>query len=417
VFKHNQAIVQEDIIVTKVQQKEYILTVMLIIGVFGFVIINTDNGIKNNIRDMFMYGMVTRGYINGNQVSIGILDGVLFTIQAVNNIKKNRIESNRMENLNDIFNKFQDVNILIVGDIMLDSYIYGSVNRISPEAPVPILSKTEESFKLGGAGNVALNCKALGANPTIISYIGDDNYGEVVSKLLDESCIKSYMISNGKPTTVKKRIISGNTHLLRIDIEDTKDIIDLREDVMKYFISEISNNDVVILSDYNKGLLTHENISNLIDIAKDNNKIVVVDPKINNFKEYRGVDLIKPNLKELHQGLWNNELINEELDSVIKLSKVQMDVDSIMVTLSDKGIYWNGNEEFKVDSHKIELADPCGCGDTVISVASILKYLNIGEKLMVEISNVAGSMVCEHFGVVQVSNDELLERCIKLKLK
>jgi rfaE bifunctional protein kinase chain/domain len=322
-----------------------------------------------------------------------------------------------MDALYEIFNKFQDVNVLIVGDIMLDSYIYGDVKRISPEAPVPILNKTEESFKLGGAGNVALNCKALGANPTIISYIGDDNYGSTVSELLEGSGIKAHMISNGKPTTVKKRIISGNTHLLRIDIEDTKDIVDLKEEVMKYYMRELANNDVVILSDYNKGLLTYENISNLIDIAKDNNKIVVVDPKINNFKEYRGVDLIKPNLKELHKGLWNNELIDEELDGVIRLSKAQMDVESIMVTLSDKGIYWNGEKEFQIDSHKIELADPCGCGDTVISVASILKYLDIDEKLMVEISNVAGSMVCEHFGVVQVSNDELLERCIKLKLK
>ena len=199
-----------------------------------------------------------------------------------------------MSILKDIFKRFKDVKVLIVGDIMLDSYIYGDVNRISPEAPVPILSKTEESFKLGGAGNVALNCKALGVEPTIISYIGDDSYGKKISELLENSNIKYYMISNGKPTTVKKRIISGNTHLLRIDIEDTKDIKDLREEVLRYYIKEIVNNDVVILSDYNKGLLTDENICHLIEIAKDNDKIVAVDPKINNFDSYEGVDLFKP---------------------------------------------------------------------------------------------------------------------------
>jgi rfaE bifunctional protein kinase chain/domain len=321
--------------------------------------------------------------------------------------------------LGDIFDKFQDVKVLIVGDIMLDYYIYGDVNRISPEAPVPILNETRVDYKLGGAGNVALNCKALGADPTIISYIGDDEHGEEVREELDRYRIKHHMISNGKPTTVKKRIISGNTHLLRIDIEDTKDIKDLREEVLRFYTSEIINNDVVILSDYNKGLLTRENISDLIDIAINNDKVIVVDPKVNNFKEYKGVDLIKPNLKELHEGLYNNELVNEDLEGVLQVAKTRMDVRSIMVTLSDDGVYWRGenNDTFKVDAHKIELADPCGCGDTVISVASILKYLDIDERLLVEISNVAGSMVCEHFGVVQIKNEELLERCIKLKLK
>jgi D-glycero-beta-D-manno-heptose-7-phosphate kinase len=322
-----------------------------------------------------------------------------------------------MSELIEIFRKFKNVKVLIVGDIMLDYYIYGDVNRISPEAPVPILNRTSIDYKLGGGGNVALNCKALGAEPTIISYIGDDSYSENVRDELDRYGIKHYLIYNGKPTTVKKRVISGNTHLLRIDIEDTKNIKDYNVDILNHYIREIKNIDVVIFSDYNKGLLTEKNISDMIRIAKEYNKIVTVDPKINNFKEYKGVDLIKPNLKELNQGLWDNELVDEDLESIINLSKINMGVESIMVTLSENGIYWNGKKSFHVGGHKIEMSDPCGCGDTVISVASLLKALNIDERLLVEVSNVAGSMVCEHFGVVQIENKDLLERCIKLKLK
>jgi rfaE bifunctional protein kinase chain/domain len=324
-----------------------------------------------------------------------------------------------LDNLKHIFDKFKDVKVLIVGDIMLDYYIYGNVDRISPEAPVPVLNRTSFDYKLGGAGNVALNCKALGAEPTIISYIGDDEYGEDIKEELDRHYINHHMISNGKPTTVKKRVISGNTHLLRIDIEDTKDIEDYNEEILRYYMKEIIETDVVILSDYNKGLLTDKNINDLIDIALDNDTVIVVDPKVNNFKEYKGVDLIKPNLKEAYEGM---KIIGEDFNGVgvehlVKHMKTRLDVGSVMVTLSDKGVYWLGDEEVSVDAHKIELADPCGCGDTVISVASILKYLGIEDKLLVEISNIAGSMVCEHFGVVQVENEELLERCIKLKLK
>ncbi len=322
-----------------------------------------------------------------------------------------------MSDLVSIFKSIENVKVLIIGDIMLDSYLYGNVYRISPEAPVPVLHKTKEEFKLGGAGNVALNCKELGASVTIMSYIGNDSNGEKITSLLEGSGVKSFLVSNNNPTTVKQRVISGNTHLLRIDTEEPYSFDDYKfnnEFILKYYSEEVKKCDIVILSDYDKGLLNEGNIKEIIDTAKAFDKIVCVDPKINNFKLYKGVDLFKPNLKEAIESIGNSSSDVFEFGSKMK---IDMDVDSLMITLSDKGIYWRGNDEFYVDSHKIELADPCGCGDTVLAISSILKYLKVDEKLLVDISNISGSMVCEHFGVVQVKNEDLLDRCITLGLK
>lgn len=298
---------------------------------------------------------------------------------------------------------------------MLDSYLYGNVNRISPEAPVPVLNKNREDYKLGGAGNVALNCKALGANVVLISHIGEDENGKRVVGLLEQNDIKSFLVSDNKPTTVKQRIISGNTHMLRIDIEDTTHYKDENQLLLNCYLKEVEKADIIIISDYDKGLLHIGNITEIIQIAKDFNKIVCVDPKVNNFSLYKNVDLFKPNIKEARDGMKLNNIIDN--GSLLRLIKSEMNIDSVMITMSDKGIIYKGDNELISESYPVEIADPCGCGDSVMAISSILKFLNIEEKLMLDISNLGGSMVCEHLGVIQIKKQELLDKCIQLGLK
>lgn len=304
-----------------------------------------------------------------------------------------------------VLDKIKNKKVLIIGDIMLDSYVYGDVNRISPEAPVPILHNKKEEHKLGGAANVALNIKTLEATPTILSIIGKDVAGEKIKKLLEENNIINFLIETLKPTTEKKRLISGNTHLLRIDTEDTS-YIDTQTESSLYYIAEkeILKNDVIIFSDYNKGVLTEKLIKFIIDFSKENNKVIIVDPKIKNFFSYKGVDVFKPNLKELNES-FNNKDSNYK--DVSKILKNLINADNIMITLSENGIYMLGDSEIESPSIGIEIADPCGAGDTVAAVLSLF-YNEVDNETLLKLCNIAGSMVCEHVGVVQIKLEDLM---------
>jgi rfaE bifunctional protein kinase chain/domain len=308
-----------------------------------------------------------------------------------------------------IINNVIGKKVLIIGDIMLDSYVWGDVKRISPEAPVPILNKKDEAYKLGGASNVALNIKALQGEPTIISIIGDDDSGKKMKELLFENNITNFLITTPKPTTEKKRLLSGNHHLLRIDTEDTTYINSFYENELYQVIAnEIPNTAVIILSDYNKGVLTERLIKAIIDLAKENNKPVIVDPKVKNFFNYKGVDVFKPNLKEINDAFKNEK--DDNYKDVTKLLKNVIGAKNIMVTLSEKGIYMLGEyTDHEVSGINVELADTCGAGDTVVSVLALF-YGEIDNDKLLEVCNIAGSMVCEHVGVVQITLDKLKKR-------
>lgn len=304
-------------------------------------------------------------------------------------------------NIKEIVNK----KVLIIGDIMLDSYVWGDVKRISPEAPVPILNKNTEVNKLGGAANVALNIKTLKGRPYIISTIGKDIAGKTLKNLLDENNISHFLVETNKPTTEKKRIMSGNNHLLRIDNEDTSYISSKEEqEIFLKVREEMLDSDVIVFSDYNKGVLTEKLIKSIIELVKEFNKPIIVDPKLKNFFSYKGVDVFKPNLKEINDAFKNER--GDNYKDVSRLLRNVIESKNVMVTLSERGIYMLGDSEWEVSGNKVELADPCGAGDTVAAVLALF-YNEIDNQKLLQICNIAGSMVCEHVGVVQIKLEEL----------
>ncbi|MGB1033331.1 MAG: bifunctional heptose 7-phosphate kinase/heptose 1-phosphate adenyltransferase, partial [Flavobacteriales bacterium] len=258
------------------------------------------------------------------------------------------------ENLHQWFEQFNHMKAMVIGDVMIDAYYWGKVNRISPEAPVPIAQISSHENRLGGAANVALNVMALGATPIICSVIGDDEKGALFNQLLAKRGFSSSGIVQAKSrqTTVKTRIIADGQHLLRVDEEDATDLSPADE---KLFIEscrkvmESEDIDVLIFEDYDKGVLTPNVISELISIAKGKGIPTTVDPKKDHFFEYKNVDLFKPNLKELREGLnidFNAANDSELLAAVVQLEKRLMNKQSL-ITLSELGVFVKlGNEHY-----------------------------------------------------------------------
>jgi rfaE bifunctional protein kinase chain/domain len=312
---------------------------------------------------------------------------------------------------------FKNKNILIIGDMMLDSYLFGTVDRISPEAPVPIIDISHKENKLGGAANVAANIKNLGGNPIICSVIGKDLKGDILLSLLKEkNIIIDYIYkSNNRITTDKTRIIGNNHQMLRIDEEIRTD---LNED-QEYFLAIINNAivnediDCILFQDYDKGVINEYIINSIITKAQQLKIPILVDPKKKNFLNYNNVTLFKPNFKEFKDSM-NIESSNklELLQTGSKLLH-EKEIQIVFVTLSDEGIFLSYKEDNNIISKIIpgisrEVVDVSGAGDTVISVATmLLNEINIEE--IAKISNIAGGLVCEEIGVVSIDKDKLLK--------
>jgi rfaE bifunctional protein kinase chain/domain len=318
--------------------------------------------------------------------------------------------------MNNIFEKFNSLNILIIGDVMIDSYIWGKVDRISPEAPVPIVRVTKKENRLGGAANVALNIQSLGAKPLICAVIGDDIDGENLLSLLKNQGLSEEGIIKIKerPTTVKTRIIAHNQQIVRVDAETESNLID--SDTLMVFekIKQIIAGhkiNAIIFEDYDKGLISENLISQTVKLAQAQGIITVVDPKKRNFNDYKGVNLFKPNLKELKEGLKINldpKNIKQVEQAVESLKKL-LGAKSVMLTLSENGVYISsesGNKHIK--AHKRDIADVSGAGDTVIATAALCLAAGLNELKTAEIANLAGGLVCEHVGVVPIDKGRLL---------
>jgi len=316
--------------------------------------------------------------------------------------------------------------VLILGDVMVDSYIWGKVDRISPEAPVPVVLVKRRSNMLGGAANVALNIKSLGAEPVLCSVIGSDLRGNDFIELLENDDIATSGIiqSSARITTTKFRIIGNKSQLLRVDEENDNDLDQTEQLTLKDKLNEIiENNDinVIILQDYNKGVLTGEIIRHVIALGANKGIPIVVDPKKKNFSAYRNVDLFKPNLKELAEGLkieFEDYDLHKISDACDEWQRRQ-EISTLMVTLSEKGVYMrehiNGEaNEFHIPAHIRNIADVSGAGDTVISVASLCRALKTDTELTAALSNIAGGLVCEQVGVVPVNGQLLLKEAIQL---
>jgi len=321
-----------------------------------------------------------------------------------------------------LFNDFANIKVAVIGDVMLDTYWWGKVDRISPEAPVPVVAVTKRDQRIGGAGNVALNLVSLGAHVNVLTVLGKDDDGEQLTTLFNQNNISAKYIvtSTDRITTNKIRIISRNQHMMRLDAEMQTDITQNDEEKLLYAFEEYiaaESPDIVILEDYNKGVLTQTVVTKIIALCKQHHILTAVDPKRKNFFSYVGVDIFKPNLKEAVEGL--NILTDVVSLSLLKdihlLLQEKLKHKISFITLSEKGVFYNENNSSSlIPTHIRSIADVSGAGDTVIAVASLVYAATKNVKLMAEVANIAGGLVCEEVGTVAINKESLLKECEEL---
>lgn len=317
--------------------------------------------------------------------------------------------------ISEILEKFNHRHIMIVGDVMLDRYLYGTVSRISPEAPVPVLDYERTDERLGGAANVALNVLAMGGEVTLVGMTGQDEEGDIFRRLLSDVSISDQWVwSNvSRSTTLKTRVMARGQHLLRVDREDrTPPGVDMEKSVLQYIRESIGikKPEGIILQDYNKGLLTQMIVQKTIQLAREENIPVFVDPKIALISSYNGCTVFKPNLYEASHIL-GRQIEVSELGLNNAADELQMKVEHTLtlITLGDKGLYLKrkGQQGIYVPSIPQEVADVCGAGDTVISALAMCYLSGCNDESIAKISNIAGHIACRYPGVVPVSLEQL----------
>lgn len=324
--------------------------------------------------------------------------------------------------MKELFGRFNDLNILIIGDVMMDSYLWGSVDRISPEAPVPVISVGKKENRLGGAANVALNVQSLGATPLICSAIGNDTEGDAFLQLMREQNLSTegLLRIDGRPTTVKIRVIGQHQQMLRIDAETDEILKPDTTSLLFKKINEIIESrrvDAIIFEDYDKGVITEGLITELVILAGKKNIVTVVDPKKRNFLYYKNVTLFKPNLKELREGLKVeiNTRVSGELETAVDQLQRSLNARMVMVTLSELGVFIQSDKGKKIiPAHIRKIADVSGAGDTVIATTALCLAAGADEFKTAAIANLAGGLVCEHVGVVSIDREKLLNEAVKL---
>jgi D-glycero-beta-D-manno-heptose-7-phosphate kinase len=322
-------------------------------------------------------------------------------------------------NFEQLFADFSHTRVAILGDVMLDTYWWGSVDRISPEAPVPVVALKRKELRVGGAANVALNTASLGAKTTMISVIGADADGEQLVQLLAEKNIDTQYIKTAanRVTTNKTRVMSRNQQMMRLDAEITTDIDTATEDVLLAQVKlciETQQPQILILEDYNKGVLTPRIIKEVIELCKAKGVITAVDPKKKNFLAYQGVTIFKPNLKEVKEGL-NLLVDNIDLSSLKQIHEVlqqHLQHQVSLITLSEKGVFYQDETSHKIiPTHIRNIADVSGAGDTVIAVTALCYAATKDMHLAAEMANIAGGLVCEEVGTAAINKERLLQEC------
>lgn len=320
-----------------------------------------------------------------------------------------------------LIEQFSGLNVLILGDVMVDSYLWGDVSRISPEAPVPITSITHKEHRLGGSGNVAMNIKSLGATPYLCSVIGADETGQTLLNLLQKRGMPDHGIiqSEDRKTTEKTRIFCRDRQMFRYDQETTELISDeLRDQLIQRVEKMIAEKaiDVVIFQDYDKGVLTMEVIQSVIEFCNRKGIPTAVDPKKQNFFTYQNATLFKPNLVEVREGL-NTTVDAPDLNSLKAANSAlrnNLHNHLTLITLSEFGAFIADEKEARIVPSRVRnIADVSGAGDTVISVASLCLALRADSVAMAELANIAGGLVCETVGVTPVDKDELIKEVKK----
>lgn len=313
-----------------------------------------------------------------------------------------------------LFDQFRNKKIIVIGDLMLDRYVWGTVTRISPEAPVPVVEVANEFTRLGGAANVANNLYSLGAMPIPIGVIGNDQEGKQLVELMKNfnfptDCI---VIDNDRPTIVKTRIIANDQHVVRADRESRQPInSDIFKQVMVAVKNYISQVDALIIEDYNKGLLSRELIGEVINAANRYKKIITVDPKFDNFFEYKFVTLFKPNRKETEAALGMKVSSVEEVEQACRNIITRLKCGAVLITLGAQGMcLLNSEGEFtRIPTKARKVHDVSGAGDTVISTLTLTLTTGADIKEAITLANYAAGAVCGEVGVVPIDPTKLRE--------
>lgn len=311
---------------------------------------------------------------------------------------------------------FNDLHVLVIGDVMIDQYMNGNVFRKSPEADIPVLENVTLLKKLGGAANVAKNIFHLGAKASLLSVCGDDNNQEHLLSLLKKYQISAYLIKDSdRQTTIKTRVFADKTQLVRVDQEDKQELSEkINNQLLESFENILKKEqiDILLLQDYNKGVLGKQNISKLIKMAKSKGIFIAVDPKVDNFYEYKEVELFKPNLKELNTQFPNapTEKGFNVVGAKILAEKVRSEIvaKTILVTLSEHGaMLLTETESYYKATKTIDVVDVCGAGDAVMAVTAMAMFKGIENDEILELCNETGRIVCEKTGVESIHISEL----------
>jgi rfaE bifunctional protein kinase chain/domain len=295
--------------------------------------------------------------------------------------------------------------ILVVGDVMLDRYWFGAVERISPEAPVPVLHVQREHERLGGAANVALNVKTLGGQVTLLSMVGQDEPAQRLQAMLHKHGISTVLgQSPSLQTIVKLRLIGRAQQLLRVDFEKEPDH-EVLSQMLADFERELPRHDLVLFSDYGKGGLAH--IPRMIDLARADSKPILVDPKGSDYARYTGASVITPNLAELIQvvGSWQDEA---ELECKAQSLRELLGLQALLLTRSEKGMsLFEADRVSHVKAQVREVADVTGAGDTVIATMALMISCGLPLEKAMEMANRAGGLVVAKFGTASLTYEEL----------
>ena len=306
-------------------------------------------------------------------------------------------------------NCFSSIRTLVVGDVMLDRYWFGSVDRISPEAPVPVLAVKSEESRAGGAANVAHNLLALGAKSHLLSVVGDDDAGREIKSIIDQyGAETSLIIDSSIKTIVKLRMVAQNQQLLRADFEE-KPSEEVLSQCLRDYKHALSDTDVVILSDYGKGGLTH--VADMIELAKEKGIPVIVDPKGDDYSRYKNASLITPNMKEFEAvaGKVNSE---EDFRSKAQQLRNELNLNSLLVTRSEKGmsLFNRNGEQIDSPATALEVYDVSGAGDTVISLMALASVSDFTDKQRLELANTVAGIVVGKLGTAVASIDEVINK-------
>ena len=314
--------------------------------------------------------------------------------------------------LNDLLAQMNGRRIAIVGDLMLDRYIWGSVNRISPEAPVPVVDMETEQARLGGAANVAKNIKSLGGEPILVGVIGSDNSGKQLFELMRESDfpIDGIVVDASRPTTVKTRVIAHNQHVVRIDREVRTDIsYTIQNKIVDALYRHINSVDALIMEDYNKGVVVKSLIKQIGELASQHDKPITVDPKFNNFFEYENVTVFKPNRKEVEEVMGVRLKTEEDIQQTGKTLMERLKAKNVLLTLGEQGLalFESDGAICRMGTMARSVADVSGAGDTVISTLTMALAGGATMQEAATLANFAGGIVCGYVGIVPINPDEL----------